>query len=138
MEYLSARNLEDLDFISRKIIEIIGDNRIVAFYGKMGAGKTTLIKSICKNLTYKDVVTSPTFTLVNEYRTEKGEIIYHFDFYRVRKLEEIYDFGYEDYFFSGNYCFIEWPEIAQGLLPAGTINVKIEELSDHSRQISIE
>jgi len=103
------------------------EDRIFAFYGAMGAGKTTFIKAICHELGSQDYVTSPTFALINEYTSIHGFVIYHFDFYRIKKLEEAYDLGYEDYIYSGNYCFIEWPEMIESLLPEGVIEVRIRE-----------
>ncbi len=91
----------------------------------MGAGKTTFIKTICHRLGAADIVQSPSFAIINEYRTAEGESMFHFDFYRIRKLEEVYDIGYEDYLFSGSYCFIEWPELVEELLPEGTVKVRI-------------
>ena len=112
---------------------------LFALYGKMGAGKTTFIKALCQELGVEDVVTSPTFAVINEYRSDiAGELIYHFDFYRIKKLEEVYDMGYEDYFYSGALCFIEWPELVEELLPGNTIKVTIEELEDGSRKLTME
>jgi tRNA threonylcarbamoyladenosine biosynthesis protein TsaE len=107
--------------------------RIFAFYGAMGAGKTTIIKSICESLGAVDTVTSPTFTLVNEYKTSKGELLYHIDFYRIRKTEEVFDFGIEEYFSSGAYCFMEWPELIEELLPEETVRVRITVTDDEER-----
>jgi tRNA threonylcarbamoyladenosine biosynthesis protein TsaE len=105
----------------------------------MGAGKTTFIKALCECLgVTEDVITSPTFAIVNEYRSESEELIYHFDFYRVKKLEEAYDMGYEDYFYSGALCFIEWPELIEELLPLDAVKVSIEEKEDGSRVITAE
>ena len=106
----------------------------------MGAGKTTFIKAICEELGVNDVITSPTFAIINEYRTSpKGRLveatIYHFDFYRIKKLEEVYDMGYEDYFYSGALCFIEWPELIEELLPEDTVKVCITENGDGTRSI---
>jgi tRNA threonylcarbamoyladenosine biosynthesis protein TsaE len=128
--------MEQLPAAARQFIREMGDNTIFAFYGKMGAGKTTFIKAICKELGVTDVINSPTFAIVNEYRSEKtDEPIYHFDFYRIKKLEEIYDMGYEDYFYSGARCLIEWPELVEELLPAGTIKISIETQSNGTRLI---
>ena len=102
-------------------------DRVFAFYGAMGAGKTTFIKALCRELGSQDNITSPTFALINEYSTANGFVIYHFDFYRIKKLEEAYDLGYEDYIYSGNYCFIEWPEMIESLLPEGIVKVRIKE-----------
>lgn len=109
----------------RKLLSIYHDKRVFALYGKMGAGKTTLIKAFSSVLGVKDVVQSPSFAIINEYKTNKGESIFHFDFYRIRKIEEVFDIGYEDYIYSGSYCFIEWPELVEELLPFDTIRIKI-------------
>ena len=101
----------------------------------MGAGKTTFTKAVCECLGVEDVINSPTFAIVNEYRSDSGELIYHFDFYRIKKLEEVYDMGYEDYFYSGALCFIEWPELVEELLPGNTVKVTIEENEDGSRTV---
>ena len=99
--------------------------RVFAFYGKMGAGKTTFIKAISSVLGAVDVVQSPSFPIINEYKTSTGDSIFHFDFYRIRKTEEVFDIGYEDYIYSGSYCFIEWPELMEDLLPGDVVKVKI-------------
>ena len=111
---------------AKELIFQTGDNKIIAFYGTMGSGKTTIIKAVCEILGAVDIVTSPTFTLVNEYRTLKGESLYHFDFYRIRKIEEVFDFGIEEYFSSGKYCFMEWPELIEDILPPETVRIRIE------------
>ena len=98
---------------AKKLLKHFGKNRIFAFYGSMGAGKTTIIKAICNVLGAIDIISSPSFTLVNEYKTSKGETLYHIDFYRIRKQEEAYDFGIEEYLSGDSYCFIEWPELAE-------------------------
>ena len=116
----------ELPAAARRFIEAMGEHTLFAFYGKMGAGKTTFIKALCEALGVEDPVTSPTFALVNEYRSATtGELIYHFDFYRIKKLEEVYDMGYEDYFYSGALCFIEWPELVEDLLPGDAVRVDI-------------
>ncbi|MBR7066100.1 MAG: tRNA (adenosine(37)-N6)-threonylcarbamoyltransferase complex ATPase subunit type 1 TsaE [Prevotella sp.] len=123
---------------ARQFIAAMGDRTIFAFYGNMGAGKTTFIKAICEELGVEDVITSPTFAIVNEYRSdETSELIYHFDFYRIKKLEEVYDMGYEDYFYSGCLCFIEWPELIEDLLPEDAVRVQIEEREDGSRIVEM-
>ena len=99
--------------------------RIFAFFGSMGAGKTTFIKAICYELGVNDIVQSPTFSIINEYKTRKGDPIFHFDFYRIRNTTEVFDIGYEDYLYSGNYCFMEWPELIESLLPENAIRVRI-------------
>ena len=113
---------------------------VIAFYGKMGAGKTTFIKALCEELGVEDVITSPTFAIVNEYSLPLGGrlegALYHFDFYRIKKIEEVYDMGYEDYFYSGNLCLIEWPELIEDLLPEDALRVTIEEQPDGSRTIT--
>ena len=121
---------------AREFINHIGDHRVFAFYGTMGAGKTTFIKAICEELGVNDVITSPTFAIVNEYEATAAETIYHFDFYRIKKLEEVYDMGYEDYFYSGSLCFIEWPELIEELLPDDAVRVTIAEQPDGSRSVS--
>lgn len=111
---------------------------VFAFYGQMGAGKTTFIKAICLELGVNDTVTSPTFAIINEYSSEHTcDPIYHFDFYRVKRIEEAYDMGCEEYFYSGALCFIEWPEIIESLLPADAARVTIEEMTDGSRRVTI-
>jgi tRNA threonylcarbamoyladenosine biosynthesis protein TsaE len=101
------------------------DSRIFAFYGKMGAGKTTFIKALCSYLGVADIVQSPSFAIINEYKTVSGDSVYHFDFYRIARLDEVFDIGYEEYFYSGKYCFIEWPELIEPLLPKETVRVSI-------------
>ncbi len=128
----------ELNKAARKLLEQFGEQRVFAFYGKMGAGKTTFIQAICRELGTSDNVTSPTFALINEYRTADMKSIFHFDFYRIKKLEEAFDLGYEDYFYSGNYCLIEWPEMIESLLPEKITQVKIEVLEDETRIISAE
>ena len=115
-------------------VEAMGDSTIFAFYGSMGAGKTTFIKAICEEMGVEDVITSPTFAIVNEYRSAtSGELIYHFDFYRIKKQEEVYDMGYEDYIESGAVCFMEWPELIEELLPEDVVKVSIKQQEDGSR-----
>jgi len=133
-----ADHLKALNTVAKNLISQFPDQRIFAFYGKMGAGKTTFIQSICKALGSDDNVTSPTFALINEYKTGKQQTIFHFDFYRINKIEEAFDLGYEDYLFSGNYCLIEWPEMIEPLLPENIVKVKIEVNEDGTRTISAE
>ncbi|MBU3854403.1 MAG: tRNA (adenosine(37)-N6)-threonylcarbamoyltransferase complex ATPase subunit type 1 TsaE [Candidatus Paraprevotella stercoravium] len=132
---IKIQSLEEIHEAARTFIREMGDNTVFAFYGKMGAGKTTFIKAVCECLGVEDVINSPTFAIVNEYRSETGELIYHFDFYRIKKLEEVYDMGYEDYFYSGALCFIEWPELIEEVLPGNAVKVEIEEAEDGSRVI---
>lgn len=120
---------------ARTFVEHMGDNTVFALYGSMGAGKTTFTKAVCECLGMEDVINSPTFAIVNEYRTQSGELVYHFDFYRIKKLEEVYDMGYEDYFYSGALCFIEWPELVEDLLPADAVKVTIKENEDGTRSV---
>lgn len=129
-------NIDTIRNAAREFVNTIGENTVFAFYGKMGAGKTTFIKAICEELGVEDVITSPTFAIVNEYRSDTtGELIYHFDFYRVKKIEEVYDMGFEDYFYSGALCFIEWPELCEEVLPEDSVKVTIEECPDGSRLV---
>ncbi len=135
---IRINTLADLEAAARQFVEAMGDNTVFAFYGKMGAGKTTFIKEVCTLLGVTDNITSPTFAIVNEYRSNiAGELIYHFDFYRIKKLEEVYDLGYEDYFYSGALCFIEWPELIEELLPGNTVKVTIEEEADGARVLTL-
>lgn len=121
--------------VAAELIEGFSGHRLFAFYGQVGAGKTTLIQAICHHLGSSDHVTSPTFAIVNEYSTAAGFPIFHFDFYRINKLEEVYDLGYEDYFYSGNYCLFEWPEMIEPLLPDNLVRISIETDSDQTRII---
>ena len=135
---IKIQSLESIHEAAREFIAAMGDNTVFALYGKMGAGKTTFVKALCEELGVSDVISSPTFAIVNEYRSdETGELIYHFDFYRIKKLSEVYDTGYEDYFYSGALCFIEWPELVEELLPGDAVKVTIEELEDGSRVIRL-
>ena len=134
---IQIQDLSNIREAARQFVANIDEHTVFAFYGKMGAGKTTFIKAVCEELGVEDVITSPTFAIVNEYRAaESGELIYHFDFYRIKKLEEVYDMGYEDYFFSGALCFIEWPELIEELLPEDAVRVTIGEQADGSRIVS--
>lgn len=122
-----AKRVEELPVIAGRLLETHPGARVFAFFGAMGVGKTTFIKSLCRLLGATDRVSSPSFSIVNEYYTETGESIYHFDFYRIKKLEEVYDLGYEHYFYSGSYCFIEWPKKMDDLLPEDCIQVGMHE-----------
>jgi len=131
-----AHDVAGLLPIAKSILNEAGGLNVFAFYGKMGAGKTTLIKSFCKVLDVIDEVNSPTFSIVNEYFTEKEDSIYHFDFYRIKELVEVYDIGYEEYIYSDNYCFLEWPELIMELLPPSYVYISIEESENGDRLIS--
>lgn len=131
-----ATTTESLDKAAAGLVSTFPGQRIFAFYGKMGAGKTTFIQAVCRYLGTSDMVTSPTFALINEYTTEQGNSIYHFDFYRIKDIEEAYDLGYEDYFYSGEYCLIEWPEKIESLLPEDYVLVNIEVQPDEVREIN--
>ena len=121
---------------ARRFVDHMDNRKVFAFYGTMGAGKTTFIKAVCETLGVEDVITSPTFAIVNEYRTKTTQQpIYHFDFYRIKKLEEVYDMGYEDYFYSGALCFLEWPELVDDILPADAVKVSIAEQVDGTRML---
>ena len=136
---IRINSLDELHEAARQMVQAMGEHTVFAFYGKMGAGKTTLIKALCDVLGVSDMVNSPTFSLVNEYRSDTtGELIYHFDFYRIKKIEEVYDMGYEDYFYPGALCFIEWPTLIEDLLPGDAVNVNIEEMEDGSRVVSLD
>ena len=129
----------DLGAAAHEFVKTMGNYTVFAFYGKMGAGKTTFIKALCEALGIDDVVNSPTFSIVNEYRSDStGELVYHFDFYRIKKIDEVYDMGYEDYFYSGAVCFIEWPELIEELLPGDAVKVTVEEQADGSRVVSFD
>ena len=123
---------------ARHFLKETAGNTLFAVYGRMGSGKTTFIRAICREMGVSDTVTSPTFTLVNEYRRPGYSPVYHFDFYRIKKLDEVYDMGYEDYFYSGALCFIEWPELVEELLPGDAVKVYIDENEDGSRSIKFE
>ncbi|MBQ7822730.1 MAG: tRNA (adenosine(37)-N6)-threonylcarbamoyltransferase complex ATPase subunit type 1 TsaE [Bacteroidaceae bacterium] len=136
-EVIEITGLSRINDAAKQFIEKMDDNTVFAFRGDMGAGKTTFIKAICEQLGVEDVINSPTFAIVNEYRSGSGELIYHFDFYRINKPEEAYDFGYEDYFYSGALCFIEWPEKVEDLLPPDSVDVFIEESDNGSRILTM-
>ena len=135
---IKIEKLDNIREAAKQFIANIGDSTVFAFYGNMGAGKTTFVKAVCEELGVDDVITSPTFSIVNEYRSEQtGELIYHFDFYRVKKIEEVYDMGFEDYFYSGALCFIEWPELCEEVLHDDTVKVYIKEETDGSRTVTL-
>lgn len=137
MKQIIIKDTEHINEAAREFVSAMGENTIFAFYGKMGAGKTTFIKAICEEMGVEDAVTSPTFAIVNEYHTAEDDLIYHFDFYRIKREEEVYDIGYEDYIESGCPCFMEWPELIENLLPEDTVKVTIEELADGTRLVTL-
>ncbi|MDR3844918.1 tRNA (adenosine(37)-N6)-threonylcarbamoyltransferase complex ATPase subunit type 1 TsaE [Hallella sp.] len=131
---LTIRSLDTIRETAHEFVANMGQASVFAFYGKMGAGKTTFVKAICEELGVEDVITSPTFAIVNEYQSTKtGGPIYHFDFYRIKELDEVYDMGYEDYFYSGAPCFLEWPELIEEILPNDAVKVTITEQEDGTR-----
>lgn len=132
---IKIQNIDTIRESAREFIQNIGERKVIAFYGKMGAGKTTFVKAICEELGVEDVITSPTFAIVNEYEAH-DQSIFHFDFYRIKRLEEVYDMGYEDYFYSGALCFIEWPELIEDLLPEDAVKVTITENTDGTRTVT--
>ncbi len=132
---LTINSTDDLHRVAREFLNAIGEHRLVAFFGKMGVGKTTFIKAICEVLGVTDVVNSPTFSIVNEYDYE-GERIFHFDFYRLKKAEEAYDFGIEEYFASGCFCLMEWSENIESILPDECLRVTITENNNGTRNVS--
>lgn len=133
---INVNSLSDLDQAAISLLDFAGAEKIFVFEGDMGAGKTTFIKVLAKSLGIKELVSSPTFSIVNEYEAD-GNTFYHFDFYRIKNLQEAYDIGYEEYFYSGNTCFIEWPEKVEELLPDHYVKVEIKMLSENERVLSI-
>lgn len=132
-------SINEIDEAAQQFIAAMDDRTVFAFYGSMGAGKTTFIKAICEALGVEDVINSPTFAIINEYRSETTqELIYHFDFYRINKLSEAEDIGTPDYFYSGALCFIEWPEKIEELLPSDLVRVTIKENPDESRTVYVD
>lgn len=137
MKTLKIESLDKIHHTAKEFIEQIGKNTVFAFNGNMGAGKTTFIKAICNELGVLEIVNSPTFSIVNEYETISGEIIYHFDCYRINKIEDALNLGAEEYLYSGNLCFIEWADNIAPLLPDSLVNVNIEVKDDEKRIITI-
>lgn len=140
MDQIVFRNcsLSELPSVVIKILAAYQDELVFALYGNLGAGKTTLIKAFCQVLRVTDEVTSPSFTLVNEYHCENDELVYHFDFYRIKRLEEVMDIGYEEYLYSGWYCFLEWADKMEELLPESYVQVTVEKNeTDESRKILV-
>ena len=137
MKRIEIDSLSELERVAEEILSSIGERRVVLLRGGMGAGKTTLVSRIASELGAEDTVTSPTFALVNQYEGREGTI-YHFDFYRINRVEEVFDLGYEEYFYSGELCFVEWPEMVEGLLPEDAMEVRITVGDDDKRIFEIE
>jgi tRNA threonylcarbamoyladenosine biosynthesis protein TsaE len=131
-------SIDKIQEAARLFVSQMGDAKVFALYGQMGAGKTTFVKAVCRELGVEDVVTSPTFALVNEYTAGDGSPVFHFDFYRVKSLEEVYDMGFEDYLYGGALCLVEWPELVEELLPRDAVAVTIRTNADGSRSIAVE
>ena len=130
---IEITDLKNIRRAASTFLREMGNNKVFAFYGGMGAGKTTFIKALCEEMGVTETVSSPTFAIINEYRGKEGTPIFHFDFYRISKLEEAFDFGYEDYFYSGNLCFIEWPELVESILPQDAVKIAIRVMENGSR-----
>ena len=137
MKEIVIDSLNELKDVAEAVIERLDGRNVVALYGPMGAGKTTLISAIMEHLGSTDNVTSPTFALVNQYNTANEQPVYHFDFYRINRIEEAFDMGYEEYFYSGDLCLVEWPELVEQLLPEEAMVVKIEIISPTERKFTI-
>ena len=137
MTQIQISSVEDLDRAAREFLAAMDQATVFAFRGEMGAGKTTFIKAVCEALGVEDVINSPSFSIVNEYRSATGELIYHFDCYRLKRVEEALDFGFEDYMESGCLCFIEWPDIVEDLLPGDTVMVDIRVNGDETRTVTL-
>ncbi len=133
---LQIKNLDEINTVAKEFVNALGNRTVVAFYGKMGVGKTTFIKAVCEELGVTDVINSPTFAIVNEYLSGEGQPIYHFDFYRIRRSEEVLDIGFYEYIDSGCLCLMEWPELIEDLLPEETVRVKITENADGTRTLT--
>ncbi|QQT27934.1 tRNA (adenosine(37)-N6)-threonylcarbamoyltransferase complex ATPase subunit type 1 TsaE [Sphingobacterium spiritivorum] len=133
---LHVQNLSELPGAASEILSVFADTRVFLLYGSMGAGKTTFVKAICEQLGVTDSTSSPTFSIVNQYSYPQGNV-YHFDFYRIKDEQEAFDMGYEEYFYSGDYCFIEWPEKIPNLLPEEAKAIYIEAIDEHTRSIEI-
>ena len=132
-----AQSEEDLVAIAEELLFNFGSQKVILFYGEMGVGKTTLIKVLCQTLGVEEPTNSPTFSIVNEYLSNKNKSVYHFDFYRIEKEEEVFDMGYEDYFYNDSFCFIEWPEKIPNILPSDAVKVKIMLDDENNRIISV-
>ncbi len=137
MSQFVVSDLKHIKDVADQFLKAFPEPAVFCFYGSMGAGKTTFIQALCEKLEVEDVVNSPSFSIVNEYNRRNGDAVYHFDFYRLKEEEEAFDLGYEDYFYSGNYCFVEWPEKIESLLPQKRYDVHFVVLDDMSREISV-
>jgi tRNA threonylcarbamoyladenosine biosynthesis protein TsaE len=137
MVILTIESIDKIEEVAKEFIKKMGDKKVYAFNGKMGAGKTTFIKAICESMGVQETINSPTFSIVNEYEAKNGDIIYHFDCYRINKIQEALDFGADEYLNSGNICFLEWAENIAPLLPDSITNVNIEEITNGTRKIEI-
>ncbi len=135
---IRIKSIEEIAVAAKEFVAAMGERKVFAFYGKMGAGKTTFIKAVCEELGVEDVINSPTFAIVNEYVDGQGEPVYHFDFYRIKNQLEVMDLGYEDYVYSGHVCFMEWPELIENLLPDDAVKVTIEEEIDGGRVLVVD
>ncbi len=135
---IRIKSIEEIAVAAKEFVAAMGERKVFAFYGKMGAGKTTFIKAVCEELGVEDVINSPTFAIVNEYVDGQGEPVYHFDFYRIKNQQEVMDLGYEDYVYSGHVCFMEWPELIENLLPDDAVKVTIEEEIDGGRVLVVD
>lgn len=133
---IHIKDLAHIKEAATEFVDAMGNRRLFAFYGKMGVGKTTFIKAVCAQLGVEDAVTSPTFAIINEYETADGGAVYHFDFYRVKRIAEAYDIGCDEYFYSGGLCLMEWPELVEEILPKDTVKVYVTELPDGSRTVT--
>ena len=133
---ITINSIDEIAQAARDFKAAIGDHRVIAFHGEMGAGKTTFIKALCAEFGVTDNVASPTFAIINEYLTPSDETIYHFDLYRMETIADLQNIGVEDYFYSGNFCLVEWPELAEPLFPNNVLNVTITVLPDKTRKIS--
>lgn len=137
MQQFTARTPDEMERLAPEIIKAIGDSRVVAMDAPMGAGKTTLVKAICKALGSTSVVNSPTFAIINDYELPSGKALYHFDLYRLKNIDEAFNMGFDEYFYSGNYCFVEWPAIAEDILPEDSKILTIEVMPDGARLITV-
>ena len=137
MKEIKLNSLDEIKEVARTFLAEIDGNKLIAFYGHMGAGKTTFVKALCEELGVEDVVNSPTFAIVNEYTDRKGESVFHFDFYRIKSLDEAFGIGFDNYMDSGCFCLMEWPEKVEEILPEETLRVEISEVEDGTRLIKI-